>query len=46
MLYRSFYAVKKKISREERKTFPFNFTDDLANDEIRLFISRPGSSSH
>jgi len=40
MLYRSFYAVKKKISREERKTFPFNFTDDLANDEIRLFISR------
>ncbi|HMK24594.1 MAG TPA: hypothetical protein VK483_01090 [Chitinophagaceae bacterium] len=40
MLYRSFYAVKKKISKEERKTFPFNFTDELADDEIRLFISR------
>ena len=40
MLYRSFYAVRKKISREKRKTFPFNFTNDLANDEIRLFITR------
>jgi hypothetical protein len=40
MLYRSFYAVKKRISKEERKTFPFNFTDDLPGDEIRLFISR------
>ncbi|HEV7783416.1 MAG TPA: hypothetical protein VGO58_19210, partial [Chitinophagaceae bacterium] len=40
MLYRSFYAVKKKISSEERRTFPFNFTNDLANDEIRLFITR------
>src|SRR5687767_7845031 len=40
MLYRSFYAVKKRISEEERKTFPFNFTSDLVNDEIRLFITR------
>ena len=40
MLYRSFYAVRKKISREKRKTFPFNFTSNLANDEIRLFITR------
>ncbi len=40
MLYRSFYAVKKKISREKRKTFPFNFTNNLADDEIRLFITR------
>jgi len=40
MLYRSFYAVKKRISREQRKNFPFNFTNDLANDEIRLFITR------
>jgi hypothetical protein len=40
MLYRSFYAVKKKISKEERKTFPFNFTDNTADDEIRLFITR------
>ena len=40
MLYRSFYAVKKRISREERKTFPFNFTNNLPDDEIRLFITR------
>jgi|CXWL01.1.fsa_nt_gi hypothetical protein len=40
MLYRSFYAVKKRISREERKTFPFNFTNNAENDEIRLFITR------
>ncbi len=40
MLYRSFYAVKKKINTSTRKTFPFNFTSDLANDEIRLFITR------
>ncbi|MDZ4796001.1 MAG: hypothetical protein SGI83_17100 [Bacteroidota bacterium] len=40
MLYRSFYAVKKRISQEERKTFPFNFTSNLVNDEIRLFITR------
>lgn len=41
MLYRSFYAVKKRISKEDRKTFPFNFTDNIADDEIRLFITRP-----
>jgi hypothetical protein len=40
MLYRSFYAVKKRITREERKTFPFNFTNNLLDDEVRLFITR------
>lgn len=40
MLYRSFYAVKKNISPEARKDFPFNFTDDISDDEIRLFITR------
>jgi len=40
MLYRSFYAVKKRISREGRKTFPFNFTKRIEDDEIRLFITR------
>lgn len=40
MLYRSFYAVKKRIDVEKRKHFPFNFTDDFADDEIRLFITR------
>ncbi len=40
MLYRSFYAVKKKITREERVNFPFNFTPDIVNDELRLFITR------
>lgn len=39
-LYRSFYAVRKQIDPEKRKTFPFNFTDDLPGDEIRLFITR------
>lgn len=40
MLYRSFYAVKKGITREERETFPFNFTNNIEDDEIRLFITR------
>jgi len=40
MLYRSFYAIKNKISAENAENFPFNFTDDLGNDEIRLFITR------
>ena len=40
LLYRSFYAVKKRITKQERENFPFNFTDDLLNDEIRLFITR------
>jgi hypothetical protein len=39
-LYRSFYAVKKSFTKNERVNFPFNFTDDLLNDEIRLFITR------
>ena len=40
LLYRSFYAVKKNITKQEREKFPFNFTNDLVNDEIRLFITR------
>jgi len=39
-LYRSFYAVKKKMKESNRKNFPFNFTDDVDEDEIRLFITR------
>lgn len=40
LLYRSFYAVKKRITKDERKNFPFNFTNNLFDDEIRLFITR------
>ena len=40
LLYRSFYAVKKVITRGQRYDFPFNFTNDLLNDEIRLFVTR------
>jgi hypothetical protein len=39
-LYSSFYAVKKRILQEERKQFPFNFTNDIEKDEIRLFITK------
>lgn len=39
-LYRSFYAVKKRISKEERLQFPYNFTNDIEKDNIRLFITR------
>jgi hypothetical protein len=39
-LYRSFYAVKKMLTKNQRENFPFNFTNDLSNDEIRLFITR------
>jgi hypothetical protein len=39
-LYRSFYAVKKGLTKNQRENFPFNFTNDLKNDEIRLFITR------
>jgi hypothetical protein len=39
-LYRSFYALKKRITSQERKDFPFNFTDDLLHDEMRLFVTR------
>lgn len=39
-LYRSFYAVKKNLTAAERKGFPFNFTGNLEDDEIRLFITR------
>lgn len=38
-LYRSFYAVKKGLTIDERRNFPFNFSDDLATDELRLFIT-------
>jgi hypothetical protein len=40
LLYRSFYAIKKRITKQERENFPFNFTNDLFNDELRLFITR------
>lgn len=40
LLYRSFYAVKKRMNQQERHGFPFNFTNDLFNDEVRLFITR------
>jgi hypothetical protein len=40
LLYRSFYAVKKALTPKERDNFPFNFTGDLLDDEIRLFITR------
>ncbi|HMU46742.1 MAG TPA: hypothetical protein PKC72_10265 [Chitinophagaceae bacterium] len=40
MLYRTFYAVKKKIGKEQRQNFPFNFSGNIAEDEIRLFITR------
>ena len=40
LLYRSFYAVQKRFTQTEREKFPFNFTNDLLNDEIRLFITR------
>lgn len=39
-LYRTFYAVKKRITREERKQFPYNFTDNIEKDEIRLFVTK------
>ncbi len=40
LLYRSFYAVKKRVTQYEREKFPFNFTNDVLNDEIRLFITK------
>lgn len=40
MLYRSFYAINRHLDSERRRTFPFNFTNDLLKDEIRLFITR------
>lgn len=40
LLYRSFYAVRKNLTVAQRQQFPFNFTDNLAADEIRLFITR------
>lgn len=40
LLYRSFYAVRKNMTKQERENFPFNFTNDTLNDEVRLFITR------
>lgn len=40
MLYRSFYAVKKNISKEQRKNFPFNFNKAIEEDVVRLFITK------
>lgn len=40
LLFRSYYAVRKQMTESERKSFPFNFTGDWQNDEIRLYITR------
>lgn len=40
LLFRSFYAIRKNITTEQRRNFPFNFTDDPLEDEVRLFIGR------
>jgi len=40
LLYRSFYAVRKNLTKEERENFPFNFSPNVMDDEIRLFITR------
>jgi hypothetical protein len=40
LLYRSFYAVKKRMTEQQREGFPFNFTNDMMSDEVRLFITR------
>jgi hypothetical protein len=40
LLYRSFYAINRHIDNSKRKSFPFNFTSGLEEDEIRLFITR------
>lgn len=40
LLFRSFYAVRKRMDAGDRKSFPFNFTDNWRNDEIRLFVTR------
>lgn len=40
LLYRSFYAIRKQLTREGRNRFPFNFSDDIRDDELRLFITR------
>lgn len=39
-LFRSFYAVSRKMSSAERENFPFNFTHAWQDDELRLFITR------
>lgn len=40
LLYRSFYAIKKKMTTSERENFPYNFAEDPEKDEVRLFITR------
>lgn len=39
-LFRSFYAVSRKMKDADRANFPFNFTNAWADDELRLFITR------
>lgn len=39
-LYRSFYAIKKNITDDDKDNFLFRFNDDPLNDAIRLFITR------
>lgn len=40
LLFRSYYAVRRQMSEETRRHFPYNFTDNWQEDEIRLFITR------
>ena len=40
LLYRSFYAVKKNIAEQDGEGFPYNFSNNPMDDEIRLFITR------
>lgn len=39
-LYKTFYAIKKHVRGDSKEDFLFRFDDDLANDAIRLFITR------
>src|SRR5690606_8902386 len=39
-LFRSFYAVSRKMKDADRGNFPFNFTNAWVDDELRLFITR------
>lgn len=40
LLYRSFYAIQKRLTAAQRAGFPFNFNNDILHDEVRLFITR------
>jgi hypothetical protein len=39
-LYRSFYAIKKNITEDDKDNFLFRFNNDPMEDAIRLFITR------